>query len=106
MLRVLQASAWYPPAHFGGTETYVAGLVRALRVHGVASRVVAPIGIDTADYEFEDTAVRTYPVNAVPSRAELRRTDAHEGFSRFREILDEERPDVYHQHSWTRGLGG
>ena len=27
------------------------------------------------------------------------------GFSRFREILAEERPDIYHQHSWSRGLG-
>jgi glycosyltransferase involved in cell wall biosynthesis len=106
MLSVLQASAWYPPASVGGTEVYLSGLVRELRAYGIFSRIVAPLGPQQADgYEFDDTTVRTYPVNAAPSRAELRGSTPHEGFSRFCEILREEKPDVYHQHSWSRGLG-
>src|SRR6185503_1636517 len=96
----------YPPSHTGGTETYVSGLVRALRSQEIASRVIAPLSPSQLDgYEFDGTAVRTYAVNAAPSRAELRGKILHDGFSRFRELLAEERPDVYHQHSWSRGLG-
>jgi glycosyltransferase involved in cell wall biosynthesis len=106
MVAVLQASAWYPPRHVGGTEVYVANLVRELRAHGISSRIVAPLGPEEADgYEFDGTAVRTYEVNAEPSRSELRVGALHQGFSRFREILAEERADIYHQHSWSRGLG-
>jgi glycosyltransferase involved in cell wall biosynthesis len=105
-LRVLHASAWYPPAHIGGTEVYVTGLVRELRACDVESRVMAPGASHGSDYEFDGTLVRRYPVNEEPSVDELRGILPHHDFSRFREILEEERPDVYHQHSWTRGLGG
>jgi glycosyltransferase involved in cell wall biosynthesis len=107
VISVLQASAWYPPAHLGGTEIYLSGLVRELRVHGIESRIIAPLAPDVADgYQFDGATVRTYPVNPLPSRAELRCDRPHAGFERFRRLLVEERPDIYHQHSWTRGLGG
>ena len=106
MISVLHSSAWYPPAHVGGTEVYVTGLVRELRAHGIISRVIAPLGLEQADgYEFEGTRVRTYPVSARHSRAELRGETQLHSLSRFREILREEKPDIYHQHSWTLGLG-
>jgi glycosyltransferase involved in cell wall biosynthesis len=107
MVSILQASAWYPPVHLGGTEVYLAGLVRELRAHGVFSRIIAPLAPDLADgYQFDGATVRTYPVNPLASRAELRGDLPHTGFERFRRLLAEERPDIYHQHSWTRGLGG
>ena len=82
------------------------GLVRELRALEISSRVIAPLGPEAADgYEFDGTVVRTYPVNPEPSPAELRGGVSHQGFERFRRILAEERPDVYHQHSWCRGLG-
>lgn len=91
----------------GGTEIYLTGLVRELRGHGIFSRIIAPLGPEVADgYEFDGTVVRTYPVNSAPSRDELRRGAPHQGFERFRQILAEERPNIYHQHSWSRGLGG
>ena len=106
MISVLHGSAWYPPAHIGGTEVYVAGLVRELRAHGINSRVVTPLGLEQSDsYEFEGAAVRTYPVSATTSRAELRGDVRPQSLSRFSEILADEGPDIYHQHSWTRGLG-
>src|SRR5437660_12551360 len=106
MLSVLQASAWYPPAHYGGTEVYLTGLVRELRAHGIGSRVIAPLAPDESDgYQFDGATVRTYPVNSLPPRTELRGDQPHAGFERFRQLLAEERPDIYHQHSWTRGLG-
>jgi glycosyltransferase involved in cell wall biosynthesis len=106
VIRVLQASAWYPPQHFGGTEVYVSGLVRELRQQSVSSSIVKPSVSDMDDaHEFEGSVVRTYSVNDHPSRAELRGDMPHKGFRRFQELLLEENPDVYHQHSWTRGLG-
>ena len=107
MISVLQAAAWYPPRHVGGTEVYLTGLVRELRGFDIGSRIIAPLEAEAADgYEFDGTVVRTYPVNPAPSRAELRGGAPHQGFERFRQILAEERPDIYHQHSWSRGLGG
>ena len=106
MIRVLQATAWYPPNHLGGTEVYLTGLVRGLRSHSVMSRILAPLAPQAEDrYEYDGVVVRTYPVNQEASRSEFRAHRPHEGFSRFCEILREEQPDVYHQHSWTRGLG-
>jgi glycosyltransferase involved in cell wall biosynthesis len=106
MITVLHASAWYQPAQLGGTEIYLSGLVRELRTLGISSRIIAPLAPQARDgYTFEGTTVRTYAVNAVPSRRELRGQTPHRDFERFRRLLAEERPDVYHQHSWTRGLG-
>jgi glycosyltransferase involved in cell wall biosynthesis len=106
MPRVLQASAWYPPNHVGGTEIYLAGLVKELRELDIDSRIILPCeAARCADYAFEGTSVRRYPVNAEASTDELRGVVPHRDFSRFRELLMEERPDIYHQHSWTRGLG-
>jgi glycosyltransferase involved in cell wall biosynthesis len=107
MISVLQATAWYPPEQMGGTEVYLTGLVRELRALDVGSRIIAPLAPKADDgYEFDGTVVRTYRVNPVASRAELRDGAPHRGFERFRQILAEERPDIYHQHSWSRGLGG
>lgn len=106
MISVLQASAWYLPQSVGGTEVYLSGLVRELRQHDVTSTIIAPCERrEPGDYQFDGTTVKTYSVNAAATPAELRGSAPHEGFSRFREILAEVQPDVYHQHSWTRGIG-
>ena len=86
---------------------YVNALIRELEAYDVSSRVIAPLAPKQPDgYVFEGATVRTYEVNDHPSRAELRGDFPPDTTSRFREILDEERPDIYHQHSWSRGLGG
>jgi glycosyltransferase involved in cell wall biosynthesis len=106
MIRVAQATAWYPPAHMGGTEVYLLGLIRELREKGILCRVIGPLGPAVADGdEVEGAILRTYEVNTNPSFAELHGGAAHDGFSRFKRILVEEQFDIYHQHSWSRGLG-
>jgi glycosyltransferase involved in cell wall biosynthesis len=105
-LRVAQATAWYPPHHMGGTEVYVAGLVRGLGTLGVDSVVVTPFASEQAEYFGTDNAVvRSYPVQSDPSDVEYRRVGPHANFDLFCKILETERLDIYHQHSWTRGLG-
>jgi glycosyltransferase involved in cell wall biosynthesis len=106
MISVLQASAWYPPSHSGGTEVYLTGLVRELRPFGVLSRIIVPRELNEPDeYEFDCATVRTFPINPAPSRAELRGDVPDAAMERFLRLLDEEQADIYHQHSWTRGLG-
>jgi len=106
MISVLQASAWYPPDNIGGTEVYLSNLVAELRAQGVMSTIAAPLERQhPGGYRFDGSPVRTYAVNELPTRAELRGDQPHQGFSRFREILADVRPDIYHQHSWSRGLG-
>lgn len=104
---VLQATAWYLPEDTGGTEIYVAELVKALRPNGIGSQVIRPRESPGPDgYSHEGTVVRTYPVNPVPSPSELSGSAAHAGFDAFRTLLRGMRGKIYHQHSWTRGLGG
>ena len=105
-LRVLQATAWYPPHSLGGTEVYVAGLVAELAGLGVDSAVLAPrlAGAGEA-YEHAGTTVATYPVNEMPQAGELKGTHPHAGFDAFRGLLLNNKSAIYHQHSWTRGCG-
>lgn len=106
VISVLQATAWYPPGHLGGTEVYLTGLVRELRALNIGSRIIAPLGPQAEDgYEFDGTVVRTYPGKPALSPAERCSGTSSQGLDRFRQILVEERPDIYHQHSWIGELG-
>ncbi len=105
MISVLQGTAWYPPKHMGGTEVYLTSLVRELRALDIETRIIAPLGPEAADgYQFDGAVVRTFPRRPVSSPAELR-DGTRAGFERFRQILAEERPVIYHQHSWVGELG-
>jgi glycosyltransferase involved in cell wall biosynthesis len=91
----------------GGTEVYLTSLVRELRALDIGSRIIAPLGPEAADgYEFDGTVVRTYLVNTPPFRAKCGGETPQQGLERFRQILAEEQPDIYHQHSWIGDLGG
>lgn len=103
--RVLHATAWYAPHHVGGTEVYVEGLVAALSARGVDCTVVTPrVPGGPARYGHAGHTVETYPVGAVRSD-ELRTGAPHEGFAAFRQVIATHPGAIYHQHSWTRGLG-
>jgi glycosyltransferase involved in cell wall biosynthesis len=105
-VRVLHVLGWYLPESSGGTEIYVHALARALRDLGVESAIAAPAA--TAAAARADTIdglpVYRYHVGA-PSPAEIAHGTPPAGFDAFRAWLDQHRPDVYHQHSWTRGCG-
>ncbi len=102
--KILQASAWYPPHHMGGTETYLEGLVSDLLARNIECRVVTPRVTDVS-YDHQGAEVLTYPVNDAPTPAELRGDDPHDGFGEFQKILAAHRAAIYHQHSWARGCG-
>ncbi len=104
--QILQATAWYPPYHMGGTETYVAQLVEGLKREGFDTRVVTPQSPNAPQqYEYAGTAVLTYPVGMDVSRRAMRERDTHDGFAAFEALLSANEGAVYHQHSWTRGCG-
>lgn len=105
-MRVAQATAWYPPRYMGGTEVYVAGLVRELSNFDIESVVITPddqAGGNVADQQ--GAAMHTYPVPTDPNELELQRREPHAGFDQFQNMVTNGRLQVYHQHSWTRGLG-
>lgn len=103
---ILQATAWYLPHHLGGTEVYLEGLISALQKNGVKSSVITPRHPSAARvYEYNGTPVETYPVNATPGRREMRSGRPHDNFEAFIRLLHQHRGAIYHQHSWTRGLG-
>jgi glycosyltransferase involved in cell wall biosynthesis len=107
-LRVVQATAWYPPYGIGGTETYVEGLVGGLSRRGVESRILLPRPLGAPpQYEHLGVAADTYYVNEIPNRGEARGAphDRFEDFVDFVSLLKARPSEIYHQHSWTRGLG-
>ena len=85
---------------------YVSGLAAELRSRGAEVVVATPShdGVG-GDYDFQGVRVRTYLVNAQPDPDELSGKKPHAGIDAFERLLVEERPDIYHQHSWSRGLG-
>lgn len=106
MVEVIQATAWYPPYNSGGTESYVEGLVGALRARGIETNVLVPRHRKAPEsYDHAGAKVYTYPVNESPIPGELHRRKPHQGFESFRALLAKNRNAVYHQQSWSRGCG-
>ena len=103
-LAVLHAPAWYPPYSTGGTETYVASLIRALSRLGVRSAIAIPQPDGTPpEYVHDHVPVKTYPVGSAASAMELRGRLPPAGLDAFKNLLNGF--DVYHQHAMTRGCG-
>ena len=105
-IRVVQATAWYPPYDIGGTEVYLEGLIGELRALGVESSVLVPRHPRAAGtYAHAGTPVETYPVNEVPASDEMRDGRPHLEFGEFRARLARRKGGIYHQHAWSRGCG-
>ena len=105
-MKIVHAAGWYLPESIGGTEVYVAAVVRRLRLAGVNVRVAAPsAGAHHANtYEHEGTAVFRYPIPRQPTRAEARAEQPVRGAEIFHEWLKTERPDIVHLHTFVTGL--
>ncbi|NUN94324.1 MAG: glycosyltransferase [Verrucomicrobiae bacterium] len=105
-MKIVCVVGWYYPESSGGSEVYVAGLVRELRRLGHEPLVAAPHNADAARaYEHEGIPVYRYPAGATYRRAEAfgRRPPASaEILTRW---LRATRPDLVHFHSWTHGAG-
>jgi glycosyltransferase involved in cell wall biosynthesis len=105
-MKVAHALAWYFPDTSGGTEVYVDGLARELRRSGIETVVAAAReGENETSYQHNGIPVFRYPLFAPQGRDDIRGTVPHGGFERFARWLESHTPDVYHQHTWSRGCG-
>lgn len=97
--KVLHVVFSFPPDPPGGTEIYVAELCRHLQPLSVTSVVAAPAN-DEARYTVDGLDVRRFTGAEALSLEDLYGGDPVAGAS-FGRLLDEERPDVVHQHAFT-----
>jgi glycosyltransferase involved in cell wall biosynthesis len=106
-VKIAHALGWYFPESLGGTEIYVAGLCRRLRLAGHDVYVAAPEAgrKSAAEYCHEAVPVFRYPVPAKPWRDEVQGRRAARGAEFFHRWLAERRPDILHIHSLVTGLG-
>jgi glycosyltransferase involved in cell wall biosynthesis len=105
-MKIVQALGWYFPESSGGTEVYVSGLSRRLVAAGREVVIAAPRDGDVeATYRHHGIEVYRYPVSTAPSRDEAAGIQPPSMLDRFMRWLDEQSPDIYHQHGWSRGCG-
>lgn len=105
MTDILHVPYTYFPDRTGGTETYVAALMRGLRDHGLVSVVAAPVdGGPPAEYVHDDTPVYRYrTANALPLE-QLYGAGDPLAASAFGDILDRVQPRIVHMHAWASGI--
>ncbi len=106
-MKIVHALGWYFPDHVGGTEVYVAALCHRLRERGydVAVAVPAPGAASVACSEHDGVRVFRYPIAAPATRDEAQGRVRTRGAEQLAAWLSSERPDIFHQHSVTTGLG-
>ena len=105
-MRVIHSLGWFLPDSTGGTETYVVGLSAELEAQGVEVRIAAASdGPDERSYDFNSTSVYRYPVTSGRSLAQQIGKDPHGRFELFKNWLEQQQANIYHQHSWTYGCG-
>lgn len=102
-MKVVHVPFVYYPDPVGGTEVYVAELVRGLRVRGVESVVAAPsLTLGDERYEHDGTPVHRFAI-APSERVEDLYGDGDPLIAdTIGSILEEERADVLHLHAFTR----
>src|SRR5262249_4644904 len=99
-VKILHLLYSFPPDPAGGTEIYVERLSRDLSEFGIDSVIVAP-GPREAEYEWRGLRVRRIASRAVlPIDVLYAGTDT-DALSSFAHVLEEEAPDVLHQHAFT-----
>jgi glycosyltransferase involved in cell wall biosynthesis len=100
-MKVLHVAFSFAPDPPGGTEIYVEELCRQLQALGVQGVVAAP-GARDAAYDHRGLRVRRFGISGGQIDLEdlYGGGDAHAA-NAFERILDEERPDVLHQHALT-----
>ena len=99
-MKVLHCSYSAHPDPPGGTEIYVAALSRALAFRGVNSVIAAP-GRQDESFDWNGVRIRKYAASEPKSLEQLYGGSDTGTAARFGRILDEERPDVVHQHALT-----
>lgn len=99
VLKVLQASAWYPPDQLGGTEVYLEGLVQSLRALQIESTILVPRSMaDPQPYDHQGVNVVCYPSQEMAGGRSA-------SLGHFEHVLRQSGADIYHQHAWTPDCG-
>lgn len=91
----------YLPDTLGGTETYVAGLIRELASLSISSAVMA--AGERANYIWESTRVVRLPPSPGLSREALYGEGDAEAAVQFGVALDSIKPQLVHFHAFTSG---
>ncbi len=102
--RIAHCVGFYFPDRVGGTEVYVQDLAAELTKRGVDGYVVAATDEVYRQYDWQGVPVVRYPSNWASIR-EYAPTRPRAGLSKFQELVLENRPDIFHLHSWTTGAG-
>ncbi|MEH2207748.1 MAG: glycosyltransferase [Nostoc sp.] len=105
-MKLIHTTSWYFPETSAGAEVYLDSLLHGLQVHGLESIVAAPKqGTEEDAYEYNGISVYRYPVFPNPSKIQVHKQLPHGGFKNFANWLENNRADVYHQHSWRFDCG-
>ena len=102
-MRVVHVPFGYYPDAVGGTEVYVAELVRGLRTRGVDSIVAAPAAsLGAIQYEHAGTPVHRFSLSPAADVEDLYGEGDVDAANAIAAILDDVRADVLHLHAFTR----
>jgi glycosyltransferase involved in cell wall biosynthesis len=105
-MRIIHSVGFYYPTSTGGTEVYVASLVRSLVAQGIECAVAAPLALDEPrGTVHEGVDVFRYPVPEHWFRREVQGREPPRQLNVFENWLRRQQADIYHQHSWTTGCG-
>jgi glycosyltransferase involved in cell wall biosynthesis len=102
--RIAHCVGFYFPDQVGGTEVYVQDLLSELAKREVGGYVIAATNKTYLQYDWQGVPVIRYPSNWASIR-EYAPTRPRAGLSKFQELVLENRPDIFHLHSWTSGAG-
>lgn len=110
-MKVLHTPYCYYPDPVGGTEVYVQALAYSLRQKtGIESIVAAPLSyppVKESAYWYNGFKVRRFAVSNEKNTGALTEELYGKGNAaaayQFGNILDDERPDIFHLHAFSRG---
>jgi len=102
--RILLLCGWYYPDSVGGTEAYIHQLGRDLKALSWEVTVAAP-SIDEREHRYihDGLSVYRYPLSTRPDREEIKGAAPPKYLDIFVTWLKENKPDIVHFHSRTRG---
>ena len=99
-MKILHCSYSAHPDPPGGTEIYVEALCRALAQQQVQCAIAAP-GTGDRSLEWNGVRIRRWAASQSPDLEQLYGASDPQASARFARLLEEEQPDVLHQHALT-----
>lgn len=106
MKKILFLCGWYYPDSTGGTENYVYWLAKELIKKGFEVKIAAPASDEKeVNYIHQGISIYRYPVPLNPTVQEVKGHVPQRYGDIFLGWLKQNRPDIVHMHSFTRGCG-